>query len=89
MTKIDPNATAMGARSAQDGGPPRTLGGALVTVALLVTAVFAVSAPAAVLAGLLLATVTGLGAGFVVGVRSSRRSAGRLCLPRIGVCVRF
>lgn len=89
MTKITPHATAMGARTAQDVDPPRTLAGALVTVTLLVAAVFATSVPAAVLAGLLIAAVTGLGAGFIVGVRSSRRSAGRLFLSWIGIRGRF
>ncbi|AEN04798.1 hypothetical protein [Halolamina sp.] len=74
--------TVMGAPTVRPGGPPRTLVGALVTAALLVTTLFASTAPTAVLVGLLTPTATGLAAGFVVGVRSSRRSAVQLCLAR-------
>jgi len=88
MSDSDPIAPLLGGRARRDpdGGPPRTLGGALVTAALVVIALLAVSVPTAVLTALVSAVAAASVAGFVVGVR--RRQA-RLCLPRSRVCVRL
>lgn len=89
MSNTDPLSTARSARTRPTEDPPRTIGGALVTAALLVTAVLAITAAPAVLVGLITATVAGLAAGFVVGVRSSRHAAGHRCLTRAGICLQL
>lgn len=90
MSDSDPLAPLLGGRPRTDAGgePPRTLGGALVTAALFVVALLAVSVPTAVLAGVLTVAVAAGVAGFVAGVRR-RRQPVRLCLPRTRVCVRL
>jgi hypothetical protein len=91
MSDSDPLATVLGGRTCTDpdGGPPRTLGGALVTVALFVVALLAVSVPTALSTALLTAVVAASVAGFVVGLRRRRCRKLRLCLPRTRVCIRL
>lgn len=91
MSDSDPLAPVLGGRTLADpaGGPPRTVGGALVTVALFVVGLLAVSVPAALLTALLTAVAAASVAGFVVGVRRRRRRPVRFCLTRTRVCVRL
>lgn len=91
MSDSDPLAPVLGGRTRRDpdGGPPRTLGGALVTAALVVIALLAVSVPTAVLTALLTAVVAASVAGFVVGLRRRQSRSSRVCLPRTRVCVRL
>lgn len=90
MSDSDPLAPVLGGRTRTDpdSGPPRTVGGALVTAALLVVVLLAVSVPTAVLTALVTAAVAAGAVGFVVGLRR-RRHRIRFCLPRTRVCLRL
>ena len=91
MSDSDPLAPVLGGRTPSDpaGGPPRTVGGAVVTAALVALALLAVSAPTAVLTAVTTALVAATVAGVVLGVRRRRRRLVRFCLPRTSVCVRL
>ena len=91
MSDSDPLAPVLGGRTRTDpdGGPPRTVGGALVTAALVVIALLAVSVPTAVLTTLVSAIFVASIAGFAVGVRRRRHKPVRFCLPWTRVCVRL
>ncbi len=84
VPRLDTSGTRVPRRVEQ----PRTLGGATVTVALLLGGLLAATASPMLLAGLLVGAVVGAVAGFAA---FQRRSSGplRLCLQRPGVCVRL
>lgn len=82
-----PRLETVGTREPLRGGPPRTIGGTLATMALLLGGLFAAAASPAVLVGGLLGVAVGVGAA-VVGRRDADEAT-RICLSRTGVCIRL
>lgn len=85
---VVPRLETSGTREPPRGDPPRTLGGTLATVALLLAVLFVPAAPPALLVGLLLGVAVGGGAVTVAHRRGSAEST-QICVPRAGICVRL
>lgn len=85
---VVPRLDTSGTREPVRGDPPRTLGGTLATVALLLGVLFAAAAPPALLVGLLLGVAVGGGAA-VVADRHESGDTTQICLRRAGVCIRL
>jgi len=84
---VVPRLDTVGTREPIRSDPPRTLGGVLATMALLVGFLFAAAAPPALLVGMLLGVAVGAGAP-VVSDRRDADEATQLCLPWASVGIR-